>query len=115
VPEEKVPPERDRARAAMYAQGDAGDGGGCGGSAPGPCPGDGMSGAGLGNAASRGMRIAGVIERFDPEAGGAERSTAQIVAELARRGPTPVVLAGASPMRGYAVGQTQVEVQRMSE
>ena len=38
------------------------------------------------------MRLAVVIERFDPEAGGAERSTAQIVAELHARGHEVTVI-----------------------
>ncbi len=44
------------------------------------------------------MKIAIVIERFDPAAGGAERSTAQIAAELAGRGHEVTVLAGNSPV-----------------
>jgi UDP-glucose:(heptosyl)LPS alpha-1,3-glucosyltransferase len=44
------------------------------------------------------MKIAIVIERFDPEAGGAERSTAQIAGELVGRGHAVTVLAGSSPL-----------------
>ncbi len=40
------------------------------------------------------MRIAVVIERFNPHAGGAERSTAQIVAELVKRGHEVTLLCG---------------------
>ncbi len=43
------------------------------------------------------MRIAIVIEHFDPSGGGAERSTAQIAAELARRGHAVTILAGSTP------------------
>lgn len=40
------------------------------------------------------MKIAIVIESFDPHAGGLERSTAQIAAELAKRGHDVTLLAG---------------------
>ena len=43
-----------------------------------------------------GMKIAIIIERFDPGAGGAERSTAQIVDELTARGHDITILAGAA-------------------
>ncbi|MFW6060723.1 MAG: glycosyltransferase family 4 protein [Phycisphaeraceae bacterium] len=43
------------------------------------------------------MRIALVIERYDPAGGGAERSTAQIAEELARRGHHVTVIAGCIP------------------
>jgi UDP-glucose:(heptosyl)LPS alpha-1,3-glucosyltransferase len=43
------------------------------------------------------MRIAIVIENFDPAGGGAERSTSQIAAELARRGHAVTILAGSTP------------------
>lgn len=41
------------------------------------------------------MKLALVIETFDPEGGGAERSAAQIVGELAGRGHEVTVIAGA--------------------
>ncbi len=44
------------------------------------------------------MKIAIVIERYDPNAGGAERSTAQIAGELMSRGHEVTVLAGSSPV-----------------
>ncbi len=43
------------------------------------------------------MKLAIVIERFHPAGGGAERSTAQIVEELTRRGHTVTLITGASP------------------
>lgn len=43
------------------------------------------------------MRIALVIERFAPRAGGAERSSAQIAAELVRRGHEVTVITSWSP------------------
>lgn len=43
------------------------------------------------------LNIAIFIESFDPEAGGAERSTAQIASELAERGHTVTILAGSMP------------------
>lgn len=52
------------------------------------------------------MNIGLVIERFDPTAGGAERSTAQIAQELLKRGHKVSVLAGSS-----AVGQENQGVQ----
>jgi UDP-glucose:(heptosyl)LPS alpha-1,3-glucosyltransferase len=44
------------------------------------------------------MKIAIVIERYDPNAGGAERSTAQIAGELVKRGHDVTILAGSSPV-----------------
>lgn len=43
------------------------------------------------------MRIGMAIEHFDPSGGGAERSTAQIATELARRGHEVTIVAGAAP------------------
>lgn len=43
------------------------------------------------------MHIAIVIEQFDPDAGGAERSTAQIASELTKRGHRVTIIAGSSP------------------
>lgn len=45
------------------------------------------------------MHIALVIERFDPFAGGAERSTAQIAGELIRRGHRVTILTGRGTRR----------------
>lgn len=45
------------------------------------------------------MHIALVIEQYDPAGGGAERSTAQIAAELTRRGHRVTVLAGRANRR----------------
>jgi UDP-glucose:(heptosyl)LPS alpha-1,3-glucosyltransferase len=56
------------------------------------------------------MRIGIVIERFDPSAGGAERSTAQIAAELTGRGHNVTILAGSSPVAPLHQG---VNVQEM--
>lgn len=52
------------------------------------------------------MRIAIVIEGFDPSGGGAERSTAQIAAELARRGHAVTILAGSAPDNATVAGAT---------
>ncbi|MEM7576573.1 MAG: glycosyltransferase family 4 protein [Planctomycetota bacterium] len=41
------------------------------------------------------MRIAVVIERYNPQAGGAEKSTAQIVEQLVQRGHAVTLIAGA--------------------
>ncbi|MEM1444641.1 MAG: glycosyltransferase family 4 protein [Planctomycetota bacterium] len=41
------------------------------------------------------LRIAVVIERYNPQAGGAEKSTAQIVEQLAQRGHAVTLIAGA--------------------
>ena len=43
------------------------------------------------------LHVAIVIEQFNPRAGGAERSTAQIAQELVQRGHRVTVLAGAAP------------------
>ena len=58
------------------------------------------------------MQIAIAIENFDPEAGGNERSTAQIAAALAERGHAVTILAGASPERVRPEG---IEVRRMAQ
>ncbi len=43
------------------------------------------------------MNIAIIIERFDPTAGGAERSTAEVAAEIAHRGHQVTILTGKAP------------------
>lgn len=57
------------------------------------------------------MRIAIAIENFDPEAGGNERSTAQIAEALRDRGHAVTILTGASPGRVAIEG---VEVRAMT-
>jgi len=57
------------------------------------------------------MHIAIVIESFDPEAGGNERSTAQIAAALGERGHEVTILTGSAPDRVRVEG---VEIQRMT-
>ena len=52
------------------------------------------------------MKIAIVIESFDPHAGGLERSTAQIAAELAKRGHDVTLLAGRCRDTGCLPGVT---------
>lgn len=54
------------------------------------------------------MRLAIVIERYDPAAGGNERSTRQIAAELARRGHAVTILA--NRVRGEMDEGVQYEV-----
>ncbi|MCE9590437.1 MAG: glycosyltransferase family 4 protein [Planctomycetes bacterium] len=50
---------------------------------------------------ARPMSVAIVIERYDPDGGGAERSTAQIAHELISRGHHVVILAGVASDRGF--------------
>lgn len=58
------------------------------------------------------MHIALVIERFDPFAGGAERSTAQIAAELLRRGHRVTVLTSRCDDPGALPGAAVVTAPR---
>ena len=50
------------------------------------------------------MKIAIVIERYAPEAGGAERSTAEVAEEMQSRGHGVTILTGQSNVRGGAAG-----------
>lgn len=59
------------------------------------------------------MRIALVIERFDPAVGGAERSTTEIARELAQRGHTVTILAG-SARYGSEFEVEDIEIERFS-
>ncbi len=58
------------------------------------------------------LRLAVVIERFDPDAGGAEKSTAQIIDELVKRGHEVTLIAGSCPDHAKPDG---VEVRRYAE
>ncbi len=58
------------------------------------------------------MKIAIVIEGFDPHAGGLERSTAQIAAELARRGHDVTLLTGRCRDTGCLPGVTIAAMAR---
>ena len=54
------------------------------------------SAPGLANEPPQPMRLAVVIERYDPDAGGAEKSTAQIVDALLERGHHVTLIAGSA-------------------
>ncbi|HEX7010699.1 MAG TPA: glycosyltransferase family 4 protein [Phycisphaeraceae bacterium] len=61
------------------------------------------------------LHIAVVIERFDPHAGGAERSTAQIAKELTQRGHRITILTGSSPLEVQEDLPAGVEVVSLSQ
>lgn len=53
------------------------------------------------------MKIALLIERFDPQGGGAERSAAQIAHELSKAGHDVTILAGTADTQSTAVKEAQ--------
>ncbi len=57
------------------------------------------------------MKLGIVIERFHPAGGGAERSTAQIIGELAARGHDVTLITGASP---DTVGPAGTRIMRLA-